>query len=403
MLLGGYPPFQAENHRALFRLIRSGDYIFHNKYFDNVSVPAKRLISHLLTVNVQTRCTAKQALECEWFRNKDSTTNDILQSHDLSGSCISSLKQFKAKQRLKSATDAVRWAMTAKFWNSDKVSFQKQMMDWDKEGRVDENNELATTTNNPPNNKLSSSAPPAPTTGLQGIELLSSSLMGKLPHIRFADVYELKEQVRTGPCATIWEANHRITHEKYAVKIVQRNELKQTDDQAVLNEVAILQSLNDNKYVVQLMDFYEEDDAFYLVIEYMDGGDVFDRLAALNLYTEKDARDLVERLLKAVASLHKLGIAHRDLKPQNLLLKDNKTHSEIKIGGFGFSARVHAPESLTTRVGTPTYVGTLNTYIRCHLPLHCSHIIFHSPLLQRRKYSKTYHMMKGVTCGQLGL
>ena len=97
------------------------------------------------------------------------------------------------------------------------------------------------------------------------------------------------------------------------------------------------------------MDFYEEDDAFYLVMEYMCGGDVFDRLVTLTIYTENDARLLVERLLKAVASLHKAGIAHRDLKPQNLLLKDNATHTEIKVADFGFSRRCHTPESLTTR------------------------------------------------------
>jgi calcium/calmodulin-dependent protein kinase I len=58
-----------------------------------------------------------------------------------------------------------------------------------------------------------------------------------------------------------------------------------------------------------------------MVMEYVQGGDVFDRIVQLAQYTEKDARDLIETLLKAVSTLHQAGIAHRDLKPQNILLR----------------------------------------------------------------------------------
>lgn len=84
----------------------------------------------------------------------------------------------------------------------------------------------------------------------------------------------------------------------------------------MLNEVAVMQSLTGDKYVVQVLDFYEEDDYFYIVMEYYAGGDVFDRIVKLVHYTEYDARALAIVLLKAVDSIHENGIAHRDIKPQ---------------------------------------------------------------------------------------
>jgi len=325
MLLGGYPPFQADNHRALFRKIRAGDYVFHQKYFGGVSIPAKRLISNLLTVNPQKRWSAQQALKSDWFQVVDSKA---LQSHDLATS-LDSMKQIRARQRWRSATNAIRWATTARFWTSDKVSFQQQMLDWDKavvvvstgNGGEDKTPPVSAPSSAPASPVMDKNSPGQDAGSSETIEAIaspgivrSSSLLGKLPKVKFENVYELKKELRKGSCAMVWEARHRVTNEIYAVKVIQRNKLKPQDDQVVLNEVAILQSLNENKYVVQLMDFYEEDDAFYLVMEYMSGGDVFDRLLSLTIYTEKDARDLVERLLKAVASIHKLGIAHRDLK-----------------------------------------------------------------------------------------
>ena len=57
-----------------------------------------------------------------------------------------------------------------------------------------------------------------------------------------------------------------------------------------------------------------------MVMEYEEGGDLFDRLVQKRQYQESDAKELCRLLLKAVGHMHENGIAHRDLKPQNLLL-----------------------------------------------------------------------------------
>jgi calcium/calmodulin-dependent protein kinase I len=344
MLIGGYPPFQGANHRALFRKVRASDFIFHEAYFQTVSVSAKQLISGLLTVNSSVRWTATKALACDWFHK---TPADRLLKNDLSGN-LEELQKFKPRQTWKSTAKAVAWASSAAFWNPDVISFSQQLTAWDKTALGED--VKAANRDQTGMNSSSHSAQSAPNAS-------TGSVTSKVGRVKFLDVYELKTKLRKGSYATVWECQHMETKEILAAKIIQRKGLQPKDDEAVLNEVAIMQSLTGNKYTVQLMDFYEEDETFYLVMEYMAGGDVFDNIVKMTSYTEKDARDLTVKLLKAVSSIHKAGIAHRDIKPQNLLLSSKENNANIKIGDFGFARRVHTPESLTTRVGTPTYVA----------------------------------------------
>lgn len=92
-------------------------------------------------------------------------------------------------------------------------------------------------------------------------------------------------------------------------------------------------------------------------MELMSGGDLFDRIGKKKSYNEADARDLVVKMLKAVAFCHKRRIAHCDMKPKNLLLMSDDNDSFIKLADFGFAARVHRPKSLTKQCGTPFFVA----------------------------------------------
>lgn len=86
------------------------------------------------------------------------------------------------------------------------------------------------------------------------------------------------------------------------------------------------------------------------------GGDVFDRLAQLSTYTEKNSRDLGITLLKTLVELHRRKICHRDLKPENLLLKGKFDDTNILLADFGFAKYV-PEDGLKTRCGTPAFVA----------------------------------------------
>lgn len=328
MLIGGYPPFQAPNHRALFRKVKGADFIFHDQYWKNVSVSAKQLIASLLTVDPRGRCTAKLALEkSNWLKIKDR----YLEKTDLSAS-LGEIKKFRARNSLKGAIHTVMWSVKTKFKSADYIGFSQQIKDWD------ENDERAT--------------------GLDG-KLKTESR----PTLKFDDAYELKEIIHKGKASSVWECQHKQTNENLAVKVVDRQQDPsyvahggRTVVETVLHEFAVLKSLNHGS-ILKFIDFFDQEDAYYLVMENMEGGDLFERIMQKQRYTEKDACGLAHFLLDAVAYMHSQGICHRDLKPQNLLLKRKDDDEDIKIAGFGFACRVHTPQSLTKRCGTPTYVA----------------------------------------------
>jgi len=65
---------------------------------------------------------------------------------------------------------------------------------------------------------------------------------------------------------------------------------------------------------VKLFELYEDDDYIYLVLEYMTGGKLFDRIVDKEHYSEKEAADTIRPVVDAVKYCHGLGIVHRDLK-----------------------------------------------------------------------------------------
>jgi len=359
MLLSGYPPFYDRSHKGIFRKIKAGDYVYHTKVFADVSVQVKQLISSFLIVDPLYRNTAANALKgSTWVAMKSSQ----LSTNSLTGT-LQEMKKLVAKRRFKSAMHATVFTVRAshQFKVHNDADFLKQQKEWDaadlenfqkeKRKRLKERQEKIKQTK-----EVISKIE-------QDHEEEDTPLLCQINKERFNTVYEMHDKINEGSVATVYECSNRKTNERYAVKIIERessdvNKKKGNymKEEAVLQEVAVMQNL-DHKHIVKLIDFFEEEDQYYLVIDLLRGGDVFDRIIDIEQYTEKDARDLAKVLLKAIQYLHEKGIAHRDLKPQNLLLSSAEDDSDIRIADFGHACRVHAPQSITTRCGTPTYVA----------------------------------------------
>lgn len=306
MLLGGYPPFQDKNPKSLFRKIRGADFCFHQASWGNVSIEAKKLIANLLVVDPTHRVTSRQAIESKWFK----MTTKQLQQNNLSAS-LGEIRAFNARRQLKGAIYATM------LMNRNNLGAKNVVYgDGGRQNKAD---------------------------------IASSN--------HFHDTYELRYTIQSNQTCDWWECIHRKTAEVFDVKIVNRFQPDavavngRSVVEAVMHEAAILDSLH-HKYIVQFIDFFEEDDAFYLVKERMRGGDLYDRLLLEKKYTETRAREISRILLEAVGYLHDERVAHRDVKPQNLLLKTDGDGLDIKIADFSFACRVPTPQSLTTRCGS---------------------------------------------------
>jgi len=197
----------------------------------------------------------------------------------------------------------------------------------------------------------------------ESIEIISKSSYESVRRRTFDSCYDLQEKVLgRGTFAEVKVGVHRESKQKYAVKIISKDRLSRKDKTHLMDEVSILQSLKHHR-IVSLVDYFdgEMDVApapnYYLVMDLVEGGELFDRVVERSSYTEADARLLCRILLGAMEYMHGKGIAHRDLKPENIFLESYDNDYCLKIGDFGLAKRVTHPKSLRSTCGTLGYMA----------------------------------------------
>uniref|UniRef100_A0A7S2EVE3 Protein kinase domain-containing protein n=1 Tax=Ditylum brightwellii TaxID=49249 RepID=A0A7S2EVE3_9STRA len=195
--------------------------------------------------------------------------------------------------------------------------------------------------------------------------------------MNFHDVYVLTRQIDKGAFSTVWEAIHRTSGHRYAAKLIDRRTLSPSDDKSIYREVATLRHLHnlppfreDDDYyhdygsgssasvcssssksttrhyatsnlgIIHLVDFYVEPTHFFLVTDYVGGGDLFSRVLEKRFYDEETARELARGFFQSLYYLHSRNVVHRDIKPENLLLCSREDDVTLKIADFGFATRL---------------------------------------------------------------
>lgn len=95
-------------------------------------------------------------------------------------------------------------------------------------------------------------------------------------------------------------------------------------------EIEILSTM-DHPNVVKWYQTYEDSKFVHLVIENCSGGELFDRIISKGHYSEKEAADLMYKIVWVISYLHMKGMVHRDIKPENFMFENTKEGAELKL------------------------------------------------------------------------
>lgn len=139
-----------------------------------------------------------------------------------------------------------------------------------------------------------------------------------------------------------------------AAKIIKAR--SQKEKEVVRNEIQVMNQLN-HANLIQLYAAFESRHDIILVMEYVEGGELFDRIIDENYnLTELDTVLFIRQICEGLQYMHKMYILHLDLKPENILCVSRATN-KIKIIDFGLARRYKPREKLRVNFGTPEFLA----------------------------------------------
>jgi len=203
--------------------------------------------------------------------------------------------------------------------------------------------------------------------------------------------YLITKELGKGSCAVVKLATHKVTKEKFAIKIYTKEFLLDPQKRNIVkNEINILKQL-DNEYIMKLYEEIDTPNYLYLVLEYINGIPLIDILKnEKNGYlSQKRAIILMTQIIKGIIYLHDKNIYHRDIKLENILVMKNDI---IKIIDFGFAVKCNRDSYQKLFCGTPSYMAPelLNKekYIPYYSDIWSLGVLFYSMLYGRFPFDR---------------
>ncbi|KAG5473856.1 hypothetical protein LSCM1_04490 [Leishmania martiniquensis] len=166
--------------------------------------------------------------------------------------------------------------------------------------------------------------------------------------------YVIRETIGRGSFGKVKKGRHVHTGEYVAIKILNRQKLKSANmDKKVHREIEILQ-LFSHPNICRLYEVISTPTDMYLIMEYIEGGELYDYIVQKGRVRESEARYIFQQIVCAIEYCHHFRVVHRDLKPENILLG---TGLQVKLIDFGLSNITKDGEFLATSCGSPNYAA----------------------------------------------
>jgi serine/threonine protein kinase len=172
--------------------------------------------------------------------------------------------------------------------------------------------------------------------------------------------WKLGRTLGRGSSGRVRLAKHVTTGQLAAVKIVPKSACNLASDSVPekapygIEREIIVMKLIQHPNVMALYDVWENKGELYLVLEYIEGGELFTYLLSKGYLSEAEAVNYFSQIVHGLDYCHRFNICHRDLKPENILLDK---HKNIKIADFGMAALETSGKMLETSCGSPHYAS----------------------------------------------
>ena len=167
--------------------------------------------------------------------------------------------------------------------------------------------------------------------------------------------YILSNTIGKGTFSKVKLGIHLPTQKKVAIKILDKEKIKDDSDlERISREIHILTVLR-HPNIAQLYETITSERHIYIIMEYVEGHDLFQYIYSLQRLSELKSSQLFRQLISTLEYIHTLGIVHRDIKPENILL--NKQKTILKLVDFGLSNSYKHGDLLKTACGSPCYAA----------------------------------------------
>lgn len=150
--------------------------------------------------------------------------------------------------------------------------------------------------------------------------------------------YESLKIIGRGAFGEVRVCRNKKTDDIVAIKKMKKNEMIQKNQEKHIKaERDILAIANNNPWIVELKCSFQDEKFLYLVMEFLQGGDLMTLLIEKDILTEEESRFYIAETILAVKSVHEMNYIHRDLKPDNLLIGSD---GHVKLSDFGLCKHV---------------------------------------------------------------
>jgi serine/threonine protein kinase len=170
------------------------------------------------------------------------------------------------------------------------------------------------------------------------------------------DLYEVVKSIGSGNFGQVYLVRHKLDGRNYVVKKIKTRDMPETEKEKTEQEVRLLQKLRHANIVAYKDSYIDRDQFLCIVMVNCEGGDMYSKIKSVKgkKFTEAQILEWLAQILLALLYLHERRILHRDLKTQNIFLKNSK----IRLGDFGIAKVLDGTRDFAnTCIGTPYYMS----------------------------------------------